>query len=347
MEDIVVIPAFQPDNAMITLVDELSEHSFGVLVVDDGSGENYKKIFDKIKSKATVLTHSQNRGKGAALKTAFSNLKNLFPDCKYIITADSDGQHRLRDILLVQQELHNQSSFVLTVRVRKNKIPFLSRFGNDLSKVVYTTLTGHYFSDNQSGLRGFSSKHLEWLAIPKGDKYDYEMNMLYYADKQGITITTIPIEAIYINDNKSSHFNPIKDTARIYRLLFSSAWASFVAFAVCELMIAVFTILFGNRFLYITVPSAGVVSAFIGVLLDRFVVFRKIRYGDGMRTIIYAILRFAIYTVCCMLFAMYLSDFPLILSFNIILVISVPFRYYVSKAIHFTQYHDINKEKSA
>ncbi len=344
MEDVVVIPAYQPDNALVSLVANLIDNGFGVLVVDDGSGEKYKPVFDSIKSTATVISHSQNCGKGVALKTAFANLREYFPNCKYVITSDADGQHRLCDIVNVRNELHNQSSFVLTVRKRKDKIPFLSRLGNDLSKLVYTILAGHYFSDNQSGLRGFAVEHLEWLVIPKGDKYDYEMNMLYYADKQGITITTIPIDAIYIDDNKSSHFNPLKDTVRIYKLLFSSAWASFAAFFLCELMILLSGIIFGNNFLYLTIPSSGVISAFVGVLLDRFVVFGNVKYGDGTRTIINSILRFAIYTVCCMLLALYLPDIPLILSFNMVALLAIPIRYYVRKAIHFTQHHDINKE---
>ena len=56
-----------------------------------------------------------------------------------------------------------------------------------------------------------------------------EMNMLCFADKQGIKISTMPIKAIYIDGNKSSHFNPVKDTVRIYKRLFSSLWPSFVS----------------------------------------------------------------------------------------------------------------------
>lgn len=345
MEDVVVIPAYQPDLALVRLVNELYDNGFGILIVDDGSGSEYKDIFDEVGKKSKVIVHQQNRGKGDALKTAFSNVKSEFPNCKYIITSDADGQHRLCDILRVKQELHNQATFVLTVRKRKNKIPFLSRLGNDLSKFVYTTLTGHYFSDNQSGLRGFSAQHLDWLMLPKGSKYDYEMNMLFYADKQGIPITTIPIEAIYIDDNKSSHFNPIADTVRIYKLLFSSAWASFAAVVLCEVLVALISIFFGSKALYITIPSAGILSGFVGVLLNRFVVFGRVHYGDGTRTIIYTIMRFAIYTAGCMLLNLYLPMIPLFFVFNIIAVLFIPFKYYINKGIHYTEYHDINKEK--
>lgn len=345
MEDVVVIPAYQPDETLVRLVDELYDNGFGILIVDDGSGKGYKEIFNRVSQKATVIAHNENLGKGAALKTGFKAIKNIFPYCKYVITSDADGQHRIGDILRVKQELHNQSTFVLTVRKRKNKIPFLSRFGNDLSKIVYTTLTSHYFSDNQSGLRGFSAKHLDWILLPKGNKYDYEMNMLFYADKQGIPITTIPIEAIYIDDNKSSHFNPLKDTFRIYKLLFSSAWASFAVVVLCEILIGLISIFFGGKFIYITVTSAGILSAFVGIMLNRLVIFRKVHYGDGTRTIIYTILRFAIYTAGCMLMNMYFPNIPLFFSFNIVAVLFVPLKYYVNKGIHFTEYHDINKEK--
>ncbi len=342
MKDIVVIPAYQPDCKLIEITEELDRKGFFVLVVDDGSGEKYSDIFSNVR--AEVVTMPKNSGKGAALKKAFSVIRDKYNDCECIITCDADGQHRIEDIVRVQSELHRDAGFVLTVRRRTGKIPFRSRIGNDLSKLVYTTLTGHYFSDNQSGLRGFRSEHLSWLTLPNGDKYDYEMNMLYYADKQSIPITTIPIDAIYIDGNSSSHFDPLLDTLRIYRCLFSSAWVSFVSAFLCELIVLFAWTFLGNDLFYITVPSAGIISAFFCVIINRFAVFKKVKYADGRRTIIFSILRFALYTLLCTIFYLLIPQFPLVLSFNSSVLLGVPIVYYIHSGLHYATYHDVNKE---
>lgn len=344
MKDVVIIPAYQPDEALIKLVSEINENGFGIIVVDDGSGEDYKNIFEQISDKAHIITLEKNMGKGSALKSGFAAVKSMFEDCQHIITSDADGQHKIEDIIRVRDELNNQSEMVLTIRRRKGKIPFRSKIGNDLSKFVYTILTGHYFFDNQSGLRGFAAKHIDWLCMVNGEKYDYELNVIYYADKQSVPITTIAIEAVYINDNKSSHFEPLKDTVRIYKLLFSSAWVSFVAALLCEILIILSSVFFGNKLIYITVPSAGVIAAFFSVLINRFIAFRNFKYGDGTRAVIFTIIRFATYTLSCMMISLILPRIPLFVSFNIVVIILTPLRYYVHKAIHLARYRDINKE---
>jgi len=271
----IVIPAYKPDNAMIGLLQELKKNQLPILVIDDGSGDEYKEVFTKAENYATVIHSEHNQGKGAALKKGFSILKETFPQCTNFITADADGQHSVKDILRVKDELETGAEFVLTVRNLSRKIPFRSKIGNDLSRWIYTILTGHYFPDNQSGLRGFDIKNIPWLLKVKGDKYDYEMNMLYTADKQSIPITTIAIEAIYIDGNKSSHFNPIADTVRIYKRLFSSAIASFIGFGVMELLFLFFSIIYDYDYIYITVHSATMAALLVNRLVNRFIIFRR------------------------------------------------------------------------
>ena len=191
--DIVIIPAYEPDGELITLTQRLSGEGFEVLVVDDGSGEKYAEIFSAAAKNATILTHEKNFGKGAALKTAMRHIRDNVPECEHFITCDADGQHKVEDVIRVRDRLLKGDKFVLTVRERKNKIPFRSKFGNNLSRIVYALLTNKYLSDNQSGLRGFAREHIDWLCEVEKDKYDYEMNVLYYASKKGVRISTIPI----------------------------------------------------------------------------------------------------------------------------------------------------------
>lgn len=96
----VIIPAYEPDNRLIFLLNSLIENKIGpIVIVDDGSGPEYSDIFEQVReiiecNNGTILVHDVNKGKGRALKTAFDYvLKNFSEDIPGVITADSDGQH--------------------------------------------------------------------------------------------------------------------------------------------------------------------------------------------------------------------------------------------------------------
>ena len=344
MEEIVLIPAYMPDKKLITAVCELWEAGLGIMIIDDGSGSVYDPVFEAVASKAEVIRFSENRGKGAALKSGFAAIRKRHPECRFFITADADGQHRVHDILRVRDELRRGSSFVLSVRRLKGDIPLASKLGNGLSRVVYTLMTGHYFTDNQSGLRGFSADNTEWLLKVPGDRYDYELCMLYYADKQGLTVTTITIDTVYIDNNKSSHFDPLRDTLRLYRRLFASAWSSFLCAALCELMILALYLITGNRFALVGVMSAGASCALVNILLDRFAAFTEVKYADYGRTVAFTLIRFFVYSFSCFAIGLLLPSMPLILSFNAVALLSLAPEYFIHKWLHGFKRREIVKE---
>ena len=75
---IALIPAYKPEAVLIDLLDELCASGFDCVVVDDGGGDAFAEIFKKASSYAKVLTHTVNRGKGAAMKTGFEYIKDNF-----------------------------------------------------------------------------------------------------------------------------------------------------------------------------------------------------------------------------------------------------------------------------
>lgn len=328
---VVVIPAYQPDKQLTELVKELYRFGVSTLIINDGSDSSYDHIFEEVAKQAKVIRSEKNEGKGAALKKGFSALLEYFPECTCIITADADGQHKVEDILRVRDEIESGADFILTVRRFPENMPFRSKFGNDLSRVVYTVASGHYFDDNQSGLRGFSTEHIDWLLKVKGNKYDYEMNMLCYADKQGIKINLLPIEAVYIDGNQSSHFNPIPDTIRIYKRLFASIWPSIVGVILWEVLTIIFTTVFGYKYSHFTISTAVMISAFVTVLLHKYVAFRKVRYRDGLRTLLYSIIRAGVYFTAVRLVGLITQSVPAVIIVNVAAVIFVIIEYYIHK----------------
>ncbi len=331
---VVVIPAFRPDEELIRLAEQLHKESLDLLIINDGSEATYDPIFDAVRPYGQILRAPFNEGKGAALKRGIQALPELYPECTGFITADADGQHRPEDILRMRKMLEEGSSIALSVRRLKGKIPARSKFGNDLSRIVYTVINGHYFDDNQSGLRGFDISHREWLLKVAGNKYDYEMNVLCYADKQGLDIDTMPIDAIYIDGNKSSHFNPVADTIRIYKRLFSSVWGSMAGVVLWALLTLIPLGIIGYRFCGITVPGGVMLSATVTVILNRYVIFRNVKYNDALRTYLCALIRGAAYTGTMQLCAILIPEFPAIFAMVIIAILVVPLEYFLHKFRH-------------
>ena len=241
-ETYILIPAYKPDHLMIELLKKLKDEGFDILVVNDGSGEAYNAVFEEAKKYAEVIEQNPNKGKGAALRLGFSYV-NLHPTThKYVITCDADGQHLVSDIIKVDDKLHETNNIVLGSRTFDKSVPKRSRNGNFMSRLCRTLLTKEYVQDDQCGLRGFPIDDVFNLISLQGNHYEYEMNVICNLQIKRLRFEEVPIETVYLNDNKSSHFKPSLDTFRIQRTIWMNAIAPFV----CGLLsIAMMTILSG------------------------------------------------------------------------------------------------------
>lgn len=228
----VVIPAYQPDDKLIHLLEEMRARlNCQVVVVDDGSTGEAQTIIEMAKSYATVLHHDTNQGKGQALRTAFHYIQTMQKDA-VIVTADADGQHTVTDIdRIAHAAIRLPNRLVLGVRQFTNDIPLRSRFGNKLTRLLFHLQTGVKVTDTQTGLRAFHTDLIPFMLTIEGSRYEYEMNMLTQASKR-YKILEVLIETIYIDDNASSHFRPIRDGLMIYKNLFKFALASLSGFII-------------------------------------------------------------------------------------------------------------------
>ena len=220
MKTALVIPIYQPCDKALPFLSTIDPSSFEkIVVVDDGSGEKFKPIFDDIAKldNFIVLSYPENHGKGHALKTGFKYVRDELPEVKGIVTADGDGQHTLEDILRVRDELsEKEDMLVLGVRdFSSPDTPKRNRFGNRFSSRYFKMSTGVKVVDTQTGLRGIPSNLFELSINTVGDRYEYEFNFLSDAVKEA-GLSQITIKTIY-DDNANSHFHPIKDSFRIYK----------------------------------------------------------------------------------------------------------------------------------
>lgn len=216
---IILIPAYNPPSKLIQFTKNLLNSGFNkIIIVNDGSSKKYDSIFNEIKNlKIILLAHEKNQGKGEALKTGFFHCINNFKNISGIITADADGQHSVKDIINIAKQI-NENEIILGQRFfNKKNIPFKSKLGNYLSRKTISAVSKQTIYDTQTGLRFIPANKFKEISIIPGKRFEYETNMLLYAKKLNLKIREIPIKTIYLNENKSSNFKPLKDSYMIYK----------------------------------------------------------------------------------------------------------------------------------
>ncbi|OZB92735.1 bifunctional glycosyltransferase family 2/GtrA family protein [Paenibacillus sp. XY044] len=271
----VLIPAYEPDQRLLQLIADLKAVCrCRIVVVDDGSGEAYGELFHSAREAGCiVLTHGKNLGKGRALKTGFTFLKEA-GETGGIVCADSDGQHLPSDIVRIAAAVdEHPEHIVLGCRHFTGRVPLRSRFGNLATRLVYTLTTGHAVTDTQTGLRGFSSAMLDWMCSIPGDRFEYEMNMLLQARGDGYPIHEVPIDTVYLEKNKSSHFRPIADSARIYAPILKFCSSSVLSAGLDFLLLFALQMVTGS--LLVAVVGSRLCSAIFNYAMNRRYVFVK------------------------------------------------------------------------
>lgn len=229
---VVIIPAYEPDETFVRIVDELWTYGCQIVAVDDGSGEGYQQIFDRVGDICIVLRHGENRGKGAAIKTALSYIERELWDDGPIGIMDCDGQHLPEDMMRLFRTAGTRSNtLVLGVRAVGKEMPLRSRLGNQITRAVYRIVSGVNVSDTQTGLRAFGPDLIDRSLSVKGDRYEYEMNMLMACAREKISIEEVPIHTIYRDrENSNSHFRGFRDSVRIYKEIIKFTLSSFSSF---------------------------------------------------------------------------------------------------------------------
>lgn len=277
MQPCVLIPAYRPDDKLLTLVRDLRAAGLDrIVVVDDGSKDQSAAIFADVRiHQVPVVTHVVNQGKGRALKSGLNYILEHALGDAGVITADADGQHKLEDILKIAQAMAlDPEAFVLGVRKFTGDVPWRSKFGNRLTRLVYTAVNGIDIRDTQTGLRGLPVGHLRLFLQLKGERYEYEMNQLLAIRTHGIKVLQVPIETVYIEANRSSHFNPVTDSLKIYGLLLRFI-ASSSAAGLIDLGIFYGLSRLIPGYLLATVIAARIVSSLVNYFLNHALVFAR------------------------------------------------------------------------
>lgn len=216
----VVIPTFNHSATISTVVEQSLAVSPNIIVVNDGSSDDTLLRINAFRD-ITVISYSQNKGKGHALKAAFRKALEMGFD--YAITIDSDGQHDPNEIPLFIDALSSQRDgsevpqviIVGSRNLRAENMPGSNSFANTFSNFWFKLQTGVDLPDTQSGFRLYPLKTIGEIHTFSG-RYEYELELLVRCTWRGVKISTIPISVRYEKEAKKiSHFKPFVDFTRI------------------------------------------------------------------------------------------------------------------------------------
>ena len=292
----VVLPSLDPDDKLITVIDGLLETGFtDIILVNDGSKPENLHYFQTAAAhpEVTLLHHEVNRGKGAALKTAFTWFLENRPEAVGVVTVDGDNQHHPEDTKACSLRMQETNKVVLGCRdFSLPHVPPRSRMGNRITCGVFKLMVGMTLSDTQTGLRAIPTEAVKAFNQVKGNRFEYETNMLLAMKEQSIDFEEVKIRTVYIEENKSSHFRAVQDSWRIYKLIlahfFRYTMSSLISSVVDEGLYVLLSFLLhdclsGLLLTAIPAVTARVVSSLLNFFVNKKMVFHsKVSTGKAM-----------------------------------------------------------------
>ena len=285
----IVIPSLNPDKGLPGYVASLRAITdTPIVLVDDGSREELKHIFQQCVADVadvSLLVHDVNKGKGRALKTAFAHLLDTMPGLKGCVTCDSDGQHAPQDVLKCLNALGKEpDALVLGCRTfNLEHVPWKSRLGNNSMRTLFRLATGSDFLDTQTGLRAIPAEFMRELLECPGERFEFETHMLLR--RNGRELLQIPIETLYVDGNRETHFDPFRDSLKISSIILVAWLRKLAKFTIASLLsfgvdIGLFTLLYYKVFnegsfgrLFFSVVIARIVSLVFNYSCNRYFVF--------------------------------------------------------------------------
>lgn len=226
---VIVIPTYNPSQLLLNTLADLNSYSqlqgLHKIIINDGSRQGSQYLEKaKMDYQVEVVSHAENQGKGAAIKTAMKYSLDAWKNVQFIITLDSDHQHLGKDVLSVVKsiQIHGEGMHIGYRQFPKNKTPLRSFIGNWFSRKFFYSLYRVEIKDTQSGLRAYPRACFEHLVNLKSRGFEFEMEAIINVLLRKVEIYETPIETIYINKNQSSHFRPLVDSSKVLWVILKS-----------------------------------------------------------------------------------------------------------------------------
>ena len=261
----VVVPAYNPGEIIIDVVEKARNHADTVVIVDDGCDAEHRAHLERctVHSGVSLLTHANNLGKGFALMTGIGHCLERMQAGDYILTMDSDGQHDPEDIARFRGLLRERPNvhFALGERLDTRAMPVKSRIGNGAATALFRLQMGTSIRDTQTGMRLLSEPFARRVHDEvRPGRYETEMDMLIVAVHSLARIDTVEIRTIYLDGNSATKFRALADSWRVLARLVRYMFVSIASFLIDYVIFVLLVYLAGVPYLFANV-AARVVSA--------------------------------------------------------------------------------------
>ncbi len=193
----IILPVYNEEKIIQETLKEIQATGYkNIITIDDGSSDDSHQKIKEFDKNIIALRHKLNRGKGAATKTGIEAAKLL--GAEIIVTMDSDGQHNPQEIeALITPIRKNQCQVALGSRLKnRNQMPLFKKACNWAGNFVTWYITGLWVADSQSGFRAYSIKVADQIDT-KGDRYEYESEVIREIKLKKLSFQEIPIEVRY------------------------------------------------------------------------------------------------------------------------------------------------------
>ena len=202
MKVVIGIPAYNEEKNIAGIITKLKKYADSIIVCDDGSTDLTREISEELG--AIIISHSKNKGYGAAINSLFLKAKELKSDI--FVTFDADGQHRIEDIQVVTKPImNNEADVVIGSRFLDTKsedMPNYRKVGIKIITKVTNLSIKEDLTDSQSGFRAYSMKALQEIT-PTDDGMGVSTEILIKANNIGLKIAEVPIKVRYSGDTST------------------------------------------------------------------------------------------------------------------------------------------------
>lgn len=265
MNIIPVVTVHNPDESLERTIINLKEAGFkNIIVVNIDSDQSLNIYFDAVKQYegCKVLYNDPNKGRGRALKIAFSYILKNKIQGDGVVTVNGYNQFATRYILACAEKMiQKKNQIIFGSRDFSNReFPISKRIGNFLISTVCRFACGCALSDPLTGMRAIPYEYLEPFLQVKGDMYDYDANLILEAKERKIKISEVKVEDVYLEKKIAAHYKPIFDAIRI-----SSSLIKFVASSIISTVLdqVCYVVVIWVLSLYGTKASVGILVATI------------------------------------------------------------------------------------
>jgi len=210
-----IIPTYNNDHALESVITGVLSFTNHVIVVDDGSTDQTKAILQRI-PQIDVVTIPVNTGKGWALRQGFAHATDR--GYRYAVTIDSDGQHFPEDLPLFLDLIEKEpGAMILGARdMSQEEVPGTSSFGHKFSIFWFKVETGITVLDVQTGFRLYPLEQISRIRWVFSKKYEYEVEILVRLAWRGVRVLSVPVKVYYApKETRVSHFRKFTDFTRV------------------------------------------------------------------------------------------------------------------------------------